>query len=1016
VLVFFTVVSAAIGLSVTSATAAEPTPATPQKGSAAGHSTSPTGLSPAPTASLHAPGSGDQPKRVPRPVTQQEIADKAKVEAGFRSPNQKPSVTLPGAPSRAGLTDTQTLATTFPGVTQTSLTPPDTIVAAGPSNVVIAVNAEIGVYTKTGTQLSVQELKDVFASQGQPAQDFVFDPWVVYDPYVQRFWLMALSSHDNPNRSTMLVAVSNSSDATEGWNTFSMDARVNGSDSTDNWCDRDTLGFDTQAIYITCNEYAFPTSGSDLKTDKIRVMTKGQFLSGACCSWWDFYNQSEGPFGFSTPADIRPTRMIGATDSDGEYLVDAHRGGGLDDNATLEVWHITNPGNCCGTNQTAPDLSQNGRPVGSYDQAPDVRQHGTSATINPGNTRLEYAIWQGGHLTTGQDLACPDVHAACVSYTEIDVSKFPDMSLVNDFALQSDATVDRFYPNADANAAGDKTMVFSASGPNRFAGTSFVLVPNSSTCTKCANSETSIADGLGPYGTSGKQDWGDYSGASADPDGDGVWVAGEFASTNSEWATQIGLTRDRIPTAITYTGPLGANANATVQLSANVVQAASGSPAPLAGVIVTFFLGTQVCNATTDANGRAACAIQLDQPEGTVDLEAETPGDPDHMPSSTTRRFTIGTGGRNAATLTYTGARTGEFQATADLSATLIDASNGNGISGDTITFTLGSQSCTGDTDAAGLAHCSILLQQRPGAYTVTADFPGDFLYGAATDSAPFTISKGQTITTLTSSRNPSDFGQAVTFTATVAAVNSGAVSPGGQVAYRRSTIPLGTQILDAVGHSSLTVPILQVGQNDITATYGGDDFFLGSNESLTQTVQCTTTLTGVQSGGLNLTAGSTCLTNATVNGSVTIGPGAAVSITNSLLNGRITTATDVLALTICGSTTHGDLRLTGSQKFVLIGDAGDDGQPACAGNQMHGNVTIFGGRGQAEIGGNTITEDLIVNNSSGTPPDEESAASEIEANTIGGDLFCDGNTPSPADDGHPNKITGQGFGQCIGF
>jgi hypothetical protein len=210
-------------------------------------------------------------------------------------------------------------------------------------------------------------------------------------------------------------------------------------------------------------------------------------------------------------------------------------------------------------------------------------------------------------------------------------------------------------------------------------------------------------------------------------------------------------------------------------------------------------------------------------------------------------------------------------------------------------------------------------------------------------------------------------------------------------------------------------VPILQVGQNMITATYGGNDFFLDSNATLTQTVRCTTTLTGVQSGDVTLSAGSTCLSNATVNGRVTIGAGAAVSISTSRLNGGIS-ATDGLTLTVCGSRVNGDIRVSGSAKFVLVGDAGDDGLPACAGNTLSGTTTIFGSRGQAEVSANTISDDLIVNNNSGTPPDLESTQSEIEANTIGGDLFCTGNTPPPTNDGRPNTITGQGFGQCIGF
>ena len=954
---------------------------------------------------------------MPGGSTGRAATDKARADAGFRSPNQKPVATAPHTLLRPATpavpAQVQPLATTFPGVSDTGTAPPDTIMAAGPSNIVLAVNFEVAVYTKVGTQVSVQSLADLFSAEGQPAQDFIFDPYVVYDPYIQRFWLVAISSHDNPNRSTLLLAVSNGSDATSGWSTHSIDATLNGSTHTGNWCDRDTIGFDTQAIYITCNMFAFPTTSENFKDSKIKVMTKGQFLSGPCCTWWDFYNLSEGTFGLDTPSDIRPAQMLGATDADGEYLVDAHGSNGSDD--TLEVWHITNPGNCCGDNPTAPELDQNGRPVGSYDPAPDVRQQGTSTTIDPGNTRLLYAFWQSGHLSTGQDLACPSVHAACVAYTEVDVGKYPDMSVVNDFVLSQDASVDRFYPAVAPNAAGDKAMVFSVSGPNRFAGTSTVLIPRSSTCTNCTNSETSIASGLGPYGGSGKQRWGDYSGASADPDGDGVWVYGEFASTGGQWGTEVGLTMDRTPTAITYTGPLGADGKATIQLSATLVQATGGSPAPLAGAPITFFVGTQVCSATTDAAGRAVCPLTLDQANGTVDVEAEYPGDPDRMPASATHPFVIGTAGRGTVTLTYVGDTTGEFQASASLAASLVDAKTGNGIVGDPITFTLGAQSCTATTDASGLAQCSVVLQQRPGTYPVTVDFPGDTVFAPATVSRSFTITKGRATTTLTSSKNPSDFGQAVTFTATVAAANPGAVAPSGQVRFQRSTIGLGTRGLDTSGHSALTASILQVGQNPITATYGGDDFFLDSSATLTQTVGCTRTLTGTQSGSIGLTAGSTCITNATINGTLTIGAGAAVSISNSQLNGTVV-ANGGLALTICGSTTHGTVNVTNSAKYVLLGDGGDDGTPACAGNMFSGTTIVSGSKGQAEIGGNTVNGSLVLNNSSGTGPDEETTRSEVEANTVGGSLSCSGNTPPPTNDGHPNKVTGSTGGQCTGF
>jgi hypothetical protein len=47
----------------------------------------------------------------------------------------------------------------------------------------------------------------------------------------------------------------------------------------------------------------------------------------------------------------------------------------------------------------------------------------------------------------------------------------------------------------------------------------------------------------------GRNRWGDYLGASPDPDGTGVWVAGEFAAAAANtWGVQVGLTHEGAPT------------------------------------------------------------------------------------------------------------------------------------------------------------------------------------------------------------------------------------------------------------------------------------------------------------------------------------------------------------------------------------------------------------------------------------------------------------------------------------
>jgi hypothetical protein len=98
-------------------------------------------------------------------------------------------------------------------------------------------------------------------------------------------------------------------------------------------------------------------------------------------------------------------------------------------------------------------------------------------------------------------------------------------------------------------------------------------------------------------------------------------------------------------------------------------------------------------------------------------------------------------------------------------------------------------------------------------------------------------------------------------------------------------------------------------------------------------------------------------LVNANVNGRTTIGPGAAVSI-SKLTAQRRPLYHRRSGPALCGSRVNGDVRVSGSAKFVL---AGHDGAKACASNTLNGTTAIFGGRGQAEVGGNAFSDDLIL-------------------------------------------------------
>jgi len=98
-------------------------------------------------------------------------------------------------------------------------------------------------------------------------------------------------------------------------------------------------------------------------------------------------------------------------------------------------------------------------------------------------------------------------------------------------------------------------------------------------------------------------------------------------------------------------------------------------------------------------------------------------------------------------------------------------------------------------------------------------------------------VSTASTTTSLSSSLNPSVYGQTVTFTATVAAASPGVGTPTGTVTFKEGAIVLGTGTLSN-GQTQFTTSSLDAGTPWITAVYNGDTKFSSSTSSaLSQTV-----------------------------------------------------------------------------------------------------------------------------------------------------------------------------------
>jgi hypothetical protein len=188
-------------------------------------------------------------------------------------------------------------------------------------------------------------------------------------------------------------------------------------------------------------------------------------------------------------------------------------------------------------------------------------------------------------------------------------------------------------------------------------------------------------------------------------------------------------------------------------------------------------------------------------------------------------------------TLTYSGATSEDYHDAATLSAALTLSGTSSPVAGQTITFTIGTQTCTGVTNAAGAASCTLTLNQVPGPYTLTASFAGSGNFQASSASVPFTITREETTLSYT--------GDTVIANNTTAHL-SGVLLEDGLVpiAGRTVVFTLGTGAsaqtctgtTNAAGVAACTIfPVNQpFGAGIVADSFAGDAFYLPSSASAT--------------------------------------------------------------------------------------------------------------------------------------------------------------------------------------
>jgi hypothetical protein len=209
----------------------------------------------------------------------------------------------------------------------------------------------------------------------------------------------------------------------------------------------------------------------------------------------------------------------------------------------------------------------------------------------------------------------------------------------------------------------------------------------------------------------------------------GASFAGDPAYDAGSTSAAFTVTKEQ--TAIAYTGATTSDYHDPFEASATLTE----PDGPVPATPVTFTLGSgDTCTATTDPSGRAACPITPTQPAGAVTVTAAFAGDGGYLGATDARPFQIT---RQETTATYTGPLVIASGQPVTLEGRLVEESGPVPVEGRPLRLALGTQACTGTTDATGTATCVLAGVAVPlGPQPLSAAFAGDAYYEPSSDGS----------------------------------------------------------------------------------------------------------------------------------------------------------------------------------------------------------------------------------------------------------------------------------------
>jgi hypothetical protein len=406
--------------------------------------------------------------------------------------------------------------------TDTQLSPPDSMGAAGPDHFVELINGRYSVYRNADGLRAQTTTLDGFwqgagvTPAGSDPRGSAFDSRVVYDPSSTRWFAISVDNARGPNN--FLVAASNSSNPMDGWKGFAIPSDTTKTHSAD----FPTLGVSRDAVYVAANMDSVTPGGS--RNTGILVLPKADLIAGTVANRTLFENVDASRTGLFVQGT---TSLNGVGGPVGILLSDNNTPGQF--KRSDVVGSVTMP---------VLDPTNKFVSVPPFGFPPDAQQPGPKQSLNTlGMVFGSSIVMRNGELWGVQSVDVAgrsalrwfDLNAATNTLRQTGLIALP--------------TLDFYYGSIAVNEFGDVVIGFSGSGKSQFAsvyGVEGRTIGGVTTFGDPVLLKAGVSDYLQPLDPSGRNRWGDYSATTLDPDDPFTfWTIQEWVSATDIWSTQI---------------------------------------------------------------------------------------------------------------------------------------------------------------------------------------------------------------------------------------------------------------------------------------------------------------------------------------------------------------------------------------------------------------------------------------------------------------------------------------------